>query len=249
MISLFGQNLEIEPIIEKNPNFENHHYEFPLLKGKNEAITHSINNYLTSNFLDIQWGSQKESIFENVWATPSNSIPMLNDLSYKIHTLNDKIYALTLSAEGCGAYCEYFNQSFTFDIQTGKVIHQDTLFTEKGKAALLELLKTRKSKKILKWIDNLSDTLAQKTLSDEERADYKYAIELYQECVSNVEFHSLRYLDIRITATNFTIYSSPCFSHVNRALDELGTFKFDFITEEIKEWLSDYGRSVLLSKK
>jgi hypothetical protein len=174
---------------------------------------------------------------------------MLNDISYQVHSLNDHLFALTLSAEGCGAYCEYFSQSFAFDVQTGKVIHQDTLFTEKGKAALLELLKTRKSKKIIKWIDNLNDTISQKNLSDEELADLNYAIELYKECVSNVEFTSFQYLDIRISKTNFTIITSPCFSHVNRALDELGAFKFDFIIEDIKEWLSEYGRNILIPNK
>jgi len=243
---LHAQTYSIEPIKQNNPNFPQHQYQFPILTKGNKAITQAINNHLTSNFLEIEFGKQKESIFENIWATVSNNVPMLNDITFKVLTLNDKLYAVTLSAEGCGAYCEYFSQSFAFDLSTGEAINNDLLFSDKGKAAFIELLITRRAKKIITFIDNISDTLSQKNLNDEDRAYYQEMKELYEECVEEAHITSLKYQEIRLNNKNIIVVIDRCSAHYNQNLDELGNFELDFIADDIREWLSEYGRKMLL---
>ncbi len=246
ILPTLAQHPNIQKIETANPLFPDHQYQFPLLNLDDSMMNDKINSSLVADFLEIKLGEEKVSIFENVWATQENQIPPLNDLAYKIQLLNSKIYSLTLSAEACGAYCENFDLSYNYDVQTGKKINADTLFSEKGKASILELLKRRKAKKMVKYLDEIADSLASKNLSDDDEARYLKMQELYNNCIKEDYLHSLNYLDIRISKNTMTIILSRCSSHANRAIDELGSFEFTFILADIREWLSPYGLELLL---
>ena len=96
--------------------------------------------------------NKSESIFENVWATKKNSIPRLSDLTYQINMLTDRIYSVTLNAEGCGAYCEYFSYSYNYDLSNGNKILLDSIFSQKGKAEMLNYLSNKKRKIIESYV-------------------------------------------------------------------------------------------------
>ena len=88
------ENFSVKKIEETKPNSPELKYDFPLLVGKPLHINKKVNSEIFKDFLDIDINKEHKSIFENVWGTKENSIPILSDLTYSINTLNKKMYSL-----------------------------------------------------------------------------------------------------------------------------------------------------------
>lgn len=239
VLNLFGcsttQKFYIDKIQESNPTYPNQTYIFPKLNGKNISITRKINSNIIADFLEIDIEKKHQSIFENVWATKENSIPRLSDITYKINTLNSSLYSVSLKAEGCGAYCEYLSTTYNYDLIKGKKILLDDLLSNDGKIKLLKILTTRKKNIIEAHL---------KLLKNEKTSENLNAINLFEYCLKNVRFESFEYIDFLIKKHEIIIFSDRCSNHANRAVDDIGDFKFKFSKNEIIDFLNGYGKSI-----
>lgn len=237
---------KIKEIVEVNPINKNQTYKFPLLEGEKE-ISKKVNRDLIQSVLELDITQKHKSIFENIWTTKEKSIPNLSFLDYQINQLNDRVYSVTFHSEGCGAYCEEFDISFNYDVKTGNRIQLESLFSEEGKATILEKLNNQKIALIKETISKL-ELEKGKTNIRAEIVDYTKRIQLLKNCKDKSEIDSLNYLDFKITENQIIIYSGRCSNHAMRALDEIGEFEYIFKTKNIKKLLSNFGKNILILK-
>ena len=220
---------------ESKPKFPKQIFEFPVLNGK-KNITDNINRQLIQSLFDINVKSDYKKVFQIAWATKESSINNLSFLNYKINALNEQLYSVTFYTEGCGAYCEEYEQSYNFDIKSGNKIILDSLFTLTGKKKFLKNISNQKSKEINNYIT---------WLEKEQKSKENQSIELYRTCLKSLPFKSLEYIDFKIKKDSIILASDRCSNHAMRALDNLGDYTFPFHKSDLNILLNDYGKNLL----
>ncbi|KOY50466.1 hypothetical protein [Polaribacter dokdonensis] len=220
---------------ESKHKFPKQIFEFPVLNGK-KNITDNINRQLIQSLFDINVKSDYKKVFQNAWATKESSINNLSFLNYKINALNEQLYSVTFYTEGCGAYCEEYEQSYNFDIKSGNKIILDSLFTLTGKKKFLKNISNQKSKEINNYIT---------WLEKEQKSKENQSIELYRTCLKSLPFKSLEYVDFKIKKDSIILASDRCSNHAMRALDNLGDYTFTFHKSDLNILLNDYGKNLL----
>lgn len=238
-----NNNFRIKNIHEINPIFPQQKYEFPLLVGSSSEITGKINSDIILDFLEVDINIKHESIFEKVWGTKEYSIPKLSDLTYNVNTISKKIFSITFNAEGCGSYCENFSTSYNYDLESGNKIYLDSLFTNKGKETLLIHLTETKRKIIKEYIFKIKN----ENIKEEDKEQVEQTITLYEYCLKNLPFVTLKYFDFKVTNNTIILTSDRCSNHVNRALDDLGKYKFILEKNKIINLLNNFGNEILIN--
>lgn len=174
-------------------------------------------------------------------------------------TRNDRIFAITYSAEGCGAYCESYQQVFAFDARTGRRLTAAQLLTGAGRH---EVVQRVRKQKIAAYAEQLR--INKSALRDEQgkkpgqRADKETLDDLQArmtldaDCLAQAEapasddaFAGLR-LNPGKTALELT--ASRCSNHADHALDDVDEVSVKLPYADIKPYLTPYGRAVLLGE-
>lgn len=238
-LSCGSQEYSVKKVVSTNPEQPEQVYIFPMLLGPDKNITHKINRYLVSHQLGIELGKEQTSIFENIWHSSEQPLSHINNLSYTINLLNNKLYAVTISGEFCSAYCEGYDITYTFDLTTGDVIPLDLFFSEYGQKILLNKLNSFKETILNEKIAELKERIESNRLDDELREYSKLMLELYENC--NRDHASLS--DFRYIPSDDTldIFYGRCSAHFNRSIDELWYFNTTISINEWYQYLSDLG--------
>lgn len=234
-----SEDFTITNVKESNLKFPKATFEFPILNGT-KSITDSVNNQLIKSLFDIDVYSDYKKVFQNARSTKENRIYYLSFLNYEINTLNDLLYSITFYTEGCGAYCEEYEQSFNFNLENGNKINLDSIFSVIGKKKFLKELSNQKSKKINNYI-----TWLEKEQKSKENQIINQSIELYKTCLKSLPFKSLEYIDFKIKKDSIILTSERCSNHVIRALDDLGDYTFSFHKSDLNILLNDYRKDLL----
>lgn len=237
----------VKEIKENHPVEKDEIYIFPTVKAKSKSVTTSINNTLVSDFLDIERNRIKKSIFENIWPNEENSNGQLSDISYEVLQNSKRIFSISISAEGCGAYCEPFTRYYNFDLQTGKQFKLEDLFTTAGQKLLLAAMNKQKKELLQQKIRSAKDILRKKgsSVNEEDKAYYEEMIEVYNSCLESQLYNSLDYTQFSLQSKTLVVFTGRCSSHVNQNVDEIGDFEFGFSLANWKKHFSAYGLSLL----
>lgn len=243
---LVAAQVTVKEIKEAHPVEETGEYVFPFIKAKSSTVSNRINNTLCSDFLDVDRSKIKKSIFENVWPGEENPMGRLHDISYEVLQNSNRIFSISISAEGCGAYCEGFTRYYNFDLQTGKQFLLEDLLTADGKKLLLESINKQKKETLEHKIRLAKETLRKKgsSLSEEDKEYYKEMIELYNNCLER-KYSSFEYAQFSLQQKTLVVLGERCSAHVNRNVDELGDFEYGFSLANWKKYFSSYGLSLL----
>lgn len=234
----------VKTIREADPGDKTRVFEFPqVVNPANPLISKKINDYLIRSFLDLERKDIKKSIFENCWRK-EDAITPLSDIRFDKLCDTRNILSLSISAEGCGAYCEYFTRYYSFHTKTGQHISIDSLFTKKGLQLLLDSINLMRKEEIDGAIANLNKTFGNEKATDEDRENSAFAINLYNEC-KNSDYKTLTDESFYITTTAVHIILERCLPHVIRSLDEIDTFEFTFSFEYWKPYLTAYTVKIL----
>jgi|GEM_PF-3337123 len=238
---LFSQKFTVENFKESNPNFNQDIYEFPILQGSNTKVINRVNEHIVLNILDIEYGKQLQSIFENVWRDKENPVAPINYLTYNVNYLTDEVYSVTISGEWCGAYCEGFETTLNFNLTSGDVITLQSLVNENTYNLMLDEFNLNKTTIIAEKLNEINEILETKIIDEEQVNVLTVMKELYENCTTNYE--SLNEFDFIINPEELVIVGEKCSLHHNRAIDELGEFKMAFKVETFKNELTDLGKS------
>ena len=242
----FGRQVTIRTIKGQSP-VRQIDYTFPhIVYGANKTVATKINHALITDFLQIDPKEVRKSIFEAVWPQEGEGIPaFLSGISWETHTNTSKLFSLAISAEGCGAYCEYFTNYYSFDLKTGKLLGLDQLFTQDGQRRMLDSVNLLKKQELQTAVKELQASL-QDTAQKEEHERAKETMELYQDCLEWGGVESMQDLSFHLKGNSLFIHIGRCSAHVNRALDDIGDFEFSFRPADLKQFLTPYGQKLLL---
>jgi hypothetical protein len=238
----------ITQIKEVNP-FNGSVYIFPNVTVRGNAkATQNINRYLQKELLDTEGKPPKRSIFENVWQSKERSTGTLSDIEYKIISNNAQFISLSISAEGCGAYCEFFTMHFAFDLQTGARVSAKQLFTAQGIKMIADSMHTQTVRLLDEQIRMAEDSLRKPSVQNntEDKSHFTAVKELYQNCYWRDAVHDLIDIDFSVTKKEIVFFIGRCSNHADRAIDELYEMSFAFPIARLKNYLTAYGKKMLL---
>jgi hypothetical protein len=239
----FGQSYRVEEIEQVNP-FDSTEYIFPkIVVPENSVVTKKINDILRIDFLEATTETPENHIFDSIWAI-KDRFWSLNYIDYKIEPNTNSIVSLSISGERCYAYCEENTIDYTFDVKTGERLALDELFIKTGLTLLIDSINISKIKLITEKLLEIKDTITHEKFVDEENY-YKDMFEMYSECLENKI--QLEYIHgFLISGNKITITTDRCSSHVNRNIDELWDFKFTFNLEDWNNFLTTYGKTLIV---
>lgn len=241
----FGQYFTIDTIKGISPYAYHSPYIFPDIKCKdNPAAAAIINKELRQDILDIDSGKQYKSIFENVWGSDENSIPMQSEFSFEVINNDNLFFCLTISAEGCGAYCEDWTRYYTWESRSGRKIELNELFSQEGLQRFSDSLRIQRNQRIRAAIADLKKDWKKDLVADPDNADgLRMAMDVFTDCLDTTKTPVVDF-GYTLDEDHLTVYLGACLPHMIRAYDEVDyTFSFD-----LKDWntyLSDYAKSLL----
>lgn len=218
---------------------------FPLLIGGNKNITEKINSFISKRELDLDYKKAKKNIFEQI--TKNRKRGMMGrgfPIDYEIHLLNDNFYSVTISGEDCGAYCENHDTRYNFDLKTGNQIELLNLINTNKLTQLLDTLNLIRETMINGEIKRADSILKFQKIDSSELEYYTEMLELFIRCIE-YKLESFEYLDFYFTPKELIITSERCSVHYNRAMDEIGEFKYKLDYVKWAHFFSDYGKNVI----
>lgn len=246
--ALHAAPLEVTPLIQAASGKTPATRRFPLVTSTDAHVAARINNLLFIETFEVpapvhaSYGLREVS--EDIWQRQP-------EIDFQVQRNDGRVFSVMLLAEGCGAYCESYTTPYAFDAASGRHLSLEDLFTPAGRTALGSQLKTANLAAIQSEIRRLQDEEAsarqRKQPPSEDRAA---AIKMYAECAQFRQSpdYGMAQGKLQIQAQALVFSLERCSSHALRALDNLGDFSLRFPADQLKPWLSAYGRTLLLGE-
>jgi hypothetical protein len=221
---------------------------FPFVSGLDAHVTARINNLLFIETFEVpapvhtSYGLREVS--EEVWQHQP-------EIDFQVQRNDARIFSVMLSTEGCGAYCENYTTPYAFDAANGRRLGSEDIFTLAGRTALSKQLKAANLTAIQTEIHRLQDEeTSARQRKQPPSEDRTAALKMYAECAQfrqSPEYGTAQG-KLQIQTQALVLSMERCSNHALRALDSLGDFSLRFSPEQLKPWLSAYGRTLLLGE-
>lgn len=226
----------------------------PYVQSGNARLAARINNLIYLQMLDlpapVKWqDGLKESKTEE--GAPSGT----SDIDFKVVRNDERVLALAVDAEGCGAYCEHYTMYFNFDATTGRHLDADDLFTPAGSATLIKQLDAQRLARVKTEINRLRGKAkaAAKGSAPTDGDGVNDAIEMYEQCMAErndpeaMRRRTLASDGMKIGKDSVTFVRGRCSNHASQALDEIGDMENTLALNSLAPHLSAYGKYLLQS--
>ncbi|OYU44696.1 MAG: hypothetical protein CFE44_11560 [Burkholderiales bacterium PBB4] len=176
----------------------------------------------------------------------------VSDIRFTVDRSDPRVLALSVAAQGCGAYCEPFTLAFVFDALSGRRVQANDLFSPQGARSVAQLLARQRVtciKNEVARLRNLAnpESKAGKKLSDGERESHLEAAGMFEACIpqyaDTAQGQNPMHLEaMQLTGTSVVFTRGRCSIHAMQALDDLGEFKNPLLIQDLSLHLSPYGR-------
>lgn len=210
---------------------DKHDHSFPLIHSKNATIANNINSYLQSQILsNKKIETSPNKIFERSKHIYSDSIQQsgYSWIKYKVEANNSRVLSLSFLMESTGAYSEYYNKYYNFNLQTGKLIVAKDLFTPAGLNYLRKFLSNKRKRRINKFISEEYPHSEDSTLLKDT----------YNKCNQKADENN-----ISITSYEIVFYKEYCFPHAARPYDTDLTIVCKI--KQLEKYLTEPGKKLL----
>lgn len=263
---LHAKTLKVESIqlSEKSSNL---HYSdkvlLPFVSAKLPKIAKKINDYL---YIDIAATiaptKASDGIKRHFSKDDDDPLSGVSTLGYTILLNNGKLFTLQTNGEFCGAYCEEFDNSYSFDVGTGRHITLQDLFTDAGLQALIKKVYAARVLTMQQVVKQRHNQPVKKLVNPKGARDYvefepnaEDQILLYETClaenseahkdeIASGDHHELDYFSIDAKGLTFT--HARCSNHADRALDQIDQFRNNYTFQSLKPYLTPYAKYLLL---
>ncbi len=243
LFSVTAQTVNIDTLKAVAPHGRKYIFPKIIITNKN-AVANLINRDLCKDFLDIDLKKVKKSIFENVWATDERAT-IISDIEFETSNYDNKVLSVSISAEGCGAYCETYTKYYNYDLQNGKNIRIEKLFAANGLKLIADSLFSFKAFAIKNKISEANIILKKGLERKSDSAYYGDMLDLYSLCAEEEQGNNyLKYASFTIYKNEIIFILERCSTHFNRNVDEIDEFKILFRVKDLK-LLSEYGKKLL----
>jgi hypothetical protein len=177
-----------------------------------------------------------------------------------------RVLSVTVTVEGCGAYCESSDSQFEFDTRTGRVLTINEIIKKDSISKIAKTVAKANSKKIKNFLVQLEKNKEkinkQKNIKDKHTVDgrdleeVEGQIAMYEQCLENYnpekEFSFYgKYSDpgqMTIGDLGISFSQGKCSNHAMRALDDLWELVHTIKNEDMRPYLTDYGKYIVLGE-
>ncbi|MBC3883021.1 hypothetical protein H8K35_16615 [Undibacterium sp. LX40W] len=227
----------------------------PFFSSSKTDIASYINDKLFIGQLEMLAPTRWKPFFGDADGT---SVTGIENQSFTVSRLDQKVITVDFDTEYCGAYCEASNYFYNFETQSGRYIVLSELVTKPGAQ---EILRRLKAEKIRQYRDQLRQLrLERKNISpkrtksqQDEIADIEDRIALNTQCLNDSQaslssmtsVEALTYLRYKLLDKELMILSSRCSNHASRALDDVGEISVNISYDSLRPHLSKYGQALL----
>lgn len=173
-------------------------------------------------------------------------------------TRNDGlVLTVRITAEGCGAYCETYEQDYSFDARNGRALALEDLLTPRGLAALMAHMGRTRQQAYASQLKTLKQELTaarRRGGAKDELDDLEDRIALNQGCMDGEKTSARPVDDLRYASFSLPpgqglrLTTGRCSNHASRALDDVGNVKVEVPAAQLRPWLNAYGLAVVLSE-
>ena len=237
----FSQFFTIDTLRDESPYNKEFAFIFPVLKSTAKPdIAIAISNELISDVLKIEPGTQHRSLFENIWGKKEMDIPEVSDISYKVINNDADFFCISISATSCDGACDSWTKYFIYESATGKKLSLGDLFVGRGIDYISDSVSAMRAKRIDIYTDTLKNALSNKPLSDDDKRDYKNAIDAYVKCSQQHQISPVFSIDKK----TLTIHTGHCLPYDLQFMDKVD-HDFIFSLKDLQSYLTDYGKSLL----
>ncbi|MEO8733675.1 MAG: hypothetical protein ABI373_05050 [Flavobacteriales bacterium] len=235
-----AQSVVVDTISAMQPWPPHELFTFPHFSTPGQPLlAERINRDICIDFLEVDPDTANGSIFQVAWGDSAHTwIQPLSSLSWTVAQPMPKALSIAISAEGCGAYCEWFTTHYNYDLRDGHRLSFDSLFTEDGRITVEDTLRKHWKTAVEAQIQVIQDSLQVVGLSLDERAGWEDALDMYRQCLLEREDRSPYVSDFEPLGRELRVSIDRCSAHVNRNLDDLGEVNVDLPYE----WLVPYLR-------
>lgn len=227
------------------------HSGFPIFQTpEKDSVSLKLNYFIQSSLLNKLISGESSDPFD---ALDSAS----TFLNYQVLRNDARILSVRFTMEGCGAYCENYSLTYTFNSSNGELIQIRDVFTREGYKKAKRLI-AEKRKKILRETIEHKKTEIEKASADSAVADSSNSaamilrdqLDLYEECLGWRDSTTVNGNDFSISDSSVWFVEGRCANHAMRAIDELDEFHNEIRIAYHPELLSDYGKYIFgLSEK
>lgn len=235
-----AQYFSIDTIKGSSPFNQQFSFVFPWIKGgADQSVPDQITSDLVSDVLSIEWGKQKVSIFENVWGRQAMDLPKVGDISFRILNNDEGCLSLSITATTCDGSCEKWTRFYNYESKTGRKIQLGDLFLGIGLQEISDTVNALRNERIRLHCDTLSLYLRQGALSDEDKRDYKKAIELFSIKVGSKESCNI----FSIAGNALIVHSKPVLPPELFYIDQLNR-DYYFSIASMSDYFSEFGKKL-----
>ncbi|MTW09073.1 hypothetical protein GM658_00530 [Pseudoduganella eburnea] len=192
----------------------------------------------------------------------------VNDFGFKVTRDDQRVLALEIDSEVCGAYCEHSWDQYNFDAVTGRAILASDIFTPAGGA---KLFKQNLAKRLAQYQQaiaglNRAGTAHRKKnhistswpqprtdgRQDDEEARIMDTIAMYRHCMESMQSpdygsdFKLENAPVRIEYGAITFLYQRCSNHAMHALDEVDKQEVSYKNTDLAPHITPYGRYLLM---
>lgn len=224
---------------------------FPFINSANAAVAARINNQLFIDTFEVLAPVRTSDGLNEVSTQTWQNRP---EIDFKVQRNDGRIFSVTLTSEGCGAYCETSSISHAFDAANGRHLEVEDIFTPAGKAALAKEVRAGNLAAIQAEINRLKSDTAKGAGSKKHTSaeDSATALRMYEECAQQRQSPSygvgMETSAMQIQTQGVAFSMERCSNHALQALDNLGNFSLRFAPDKLAPWLNAYGRHLLLGE-
>ncbi len=175
-------------------------------------------------------------------------------------TRNDAlVFSVQFDKEGCGAYCENYAETMSFDARTGRVITLADVLNAVGKAEIPKLLVAEGARLYKAQIKQLEKELkamrakgAKAKSGDiddlESRIDFNQTcLEQAQQKQADKSWYTVDNFRFDLPAGKGMLFTAwRCSNHAMRALDDVDNVSLGLSAQALGKMLTPYGQSLIL---
>ncbi len=228
--------------------------KLPFVAGGAPGVAARINAAVWREMLD---GAAAPTAAGKTWTPPRDKLPQgTSSLQYTaqfIPAASPRLLSLAFTGEGCGAYCEDFASTRTFDLRDGRALSLGDLLTPDGFAAVGKRVDAERRRAYLKQVRQLQAAVkaAPKHKKKDDEDDTEDRLLLNQDCLKQVEGEpSLPQWLLSESFTldgrgGMTLLVGRCSNHAMRALDDVGDITVAIGAAELQGSLTPYGLAVV----
>lgn len=211
--------------------------------------------------LKVNWHLQSTLLHKLITPETTNPFDALDHgstfLNYRVLRNDGRVLSVSFTMEGCGAYCENYSLTYSFNSISGELIQARDLFTKEGYRKAKFLI-AEERKQLLKQAIQQKKNELKNAAADSAEADQPETtssiltdqLDLYEECIGWRDSSTVNGNEFSLTDSSMWFIEGRCSNHAMRAIDELDEFRNELIIIHYSEFLNDYGEYIFgLSEK